>query len=445
MNIKFIQEKLQIVKKILKKIISLKLRKKIRYIKSGDILFIYYYRLKINSIRKKISQYEKVNVVFILMDLAMWKYEGLYQIMVNHPRFNPVILIAPRINQNEEGMKLDSLKMITHFKQKKYKIIEGYDFENKYWYDVKENIKPNIIFYTQPYFSNVVDEKYSIRNFKNVLFCYIPYFFLIISKRWAYDSLLQNISWKLFYPTNFHIKTAKYFAKNKGRNVCITGYPIADEIIDLNRKILNPWENKNRNIKRIIWAPHHSITEEGYLKFSNFLNIYQTMFDLADKYKNQIHIAFKPHPILLSKLYNHSSWGKEKADSYYKKWKETSNGQLETGEYVDLMLTSDAMIHDSVSFTVEYLYTKKPVFYLTKNNHSENLCDFGKLAFDQHYKGSNNEEIENFIVEVVLGNNDFRLEARKKFFNNYLLPPNDKLVAENILNEILSGLKWNNG
>ena len=118
MNIKFIQEKLQIVKKILKKIISLKLRKKIRYIKSGDILFIYYYRLKINSIRKKISQYEKVNVVFILMDLAMWKYEGLYQIMVNHPRFNPVILIAPRINQNEEGMKLDSLKMITHFKQK---------------------------------------------------------------------------------------------------------------------------------------------------------------------------------------------------------------------------------------------------------------------------------------------------------------------------------------
>ena len=62
------------MKKIFKKIISLKLRKKIKSIKLGDILFIYYYRLKINSIRKKISQYEKINIVFILMDLAMWKY-----------------------------------------------------------------------------------------------------------------------------------------------------------------------------------------------------------------------------------------------------------------------------------------------------------------------------------------------------------------------------------
>ncbi len=433
------------MKEILKKIIPIRLRNKIQSINLGDILFIYFYRLKINSIRKKISQYEKVKVIFIVMDVAMWKYEGLYQLMVNHPRFDPVILIAPRINQNEEGLKLDSLKMIVYFKQKNYKIVEGYDFEKKCWYDVKENIRPNIVFYTQPYNSSAVDEKYSIRNFKNVLFCYIPYYFLIISRKWAYDSLLQNIAWKLFYPTNFHIETAKSLAKNKGVNVCVTGYPIADEILDLKRDISNPWKNKNPKVKRIIWAPHHSILEEGSLKFSNFLNNYQTMFDLAEKYKDQIHIAFKPHPFLLSNLYNHTNWGKEKADFYYEKWQKISNGQLETGGYVDLMLTSDAMIHDSVSFTVEYLYTKKPVFYLTKKNHTENLCNFGKIAFDQHYKGSNNEEIESFILDVVLGDNDVRLEARKMFFNDYLLPPNDRLVAENVFNEILADLKWNNG
>jgi len=433
------------LKKLLKKIIPLKLRRKIRSIKLGDILFIYYYRLKIKSIIKKTSRYEKVNVVFVLMDLAMWKYEGLYKIMLNHPRFNPVILIAPRINQAEEGMKIDSLKMIRHFKQKNYKIIEGYDFENKSWYNLKDNTNPNIIFYTQPYFQDVIDDQYSIRNFQDVLFCYIPYFFPIISKKWAYDSLLQNISWKLFYPTNFHIRTAKYFAKNKGKNVYVTGYPIADEITDLEREVSNPWKNKSQKVKSIIWAPHHSITESGYLKFSNFLDIYQSMFDLAFKYKNQIQIAFKPHPLLLSKLYNHTNWGKNKADTYYKKWEELSNGQIETGEYIDLMLTSNAMIHDSVSFTVEYLYTQKPVLYLTKDNHSETLCDFGKLAFDQHYKGRSIEEIENFITEVVLGNNDFKLESRKTFFNNYLLPPNNKLVSENVFDELLNGLKWNNG
>ena len=433
------------MKKILKKIISLKLRKKIRSIKLGDILFICYYRLKINSIRNKISQFEKVKVVFIAMDVAMWKYDGLYQIMKKHPRFDPVILIAPRINQNEEGMKIDSLKMIDHFKTNQYRIIEGYDFEKKYWYDLKEIINPNIIFYTQPYNIIAVDEKYSIRHFKNVLFCYIPYFFLMISKRWAYDSLLQNVAWKLFYPTISHSKTAKYFSKNKGVNVCVTGYPIADEILDVNRLIVNPWKKTNRKIKRIIWAPHHSILENNSLRLSSFLNTHQIFLDLAEKYNSQIQIAFKPHPVLLTNLYNHPLWGKNKADAYYKKWQNKPNGQLETGKYIDLMLTSDAMIHDSNSFTVEYLYTKKPVLYLTKNHHSESLCDFGKLAFSHHYKGFSESEIESFILNVVLCEIDSKFDNRQNFFNDYLLPPNNTLVAENILNEIVHGLNLNDG
>ena len=86
-----------------------------------------------------------------------------------------------------------------------------------------------------------------------------------------------NIAWKLFYPTKNHIKTAKYLAKNKGVNIFITGYPIADEILDTNRAIVNPWHNQSLKIKRIIWAPHHSITEGRGLNISHFLNIHQTM------------------------------------------------------------------------------------------------------------------------------------------------------------------------
>ena len=165
--------------------------------------------------------------------------------------------------------------------------------------------------------------------------------------------------------------------------------------------------------------------------------------DLAEKYNNQIQIAFKPHPILLSNLYKHPLWGKLKADTYYEKWENLTNGQLETGKYIDLMLTSDAMIHDSNSFTVEYLYTKKPVMYLTENDHSENLCDFGKLAFNQHYKGLSENEIEGFVLNVILDNKDFKFDKRQIFFNDYLLPPNNNLVAKNIFNEILQGLSLN--
>ena len=47
-------------------------------------------------------------------------------------------------------------------------------------------------------------------------------------------------------------------------------------------------------------------------------------------------------------------------------WESLSNAQLETGKYVDLFMTSDAMIHDCGSFTIEYHYTLKPVMYLVK-------------------------------------------------------------------------------
>ena len=90
----------------LKKITSKRLRNKLQSIKLKDIFFIYGYRLKINTIINNISKFEKVKVVFIAMDIAMWKYDGLYQLMENHPRFDPVILIAPRINQNEHRRKI---------------------------------------------------------------------------------------------------------------------------------------------------------------------------------------------------------------------------------------------------------------------------------------------------------------------------------------------------
>ena len=375
------------------------------------------------------------------MDLSMWKYDGLFKIMLNDKRFNPLILVAPRINQDEEDIKRDSLKMISHFKMKNYSLIEGYNVQTKKWLDLSQFIIPDIVFYTQPFNKVAVHRNYSLWNFRNSLFCYVPYFFPIIAHKWAYDSLLQNSAWKLFYPTITHITTAKYYAKNKGLNVFITGYPIADEILDSTRFLSDPWTNKQKQVKRIIWAPHHSIKSDNSLRLSSFLVNYEIMLDLAKKYINKIHIAFKPHPILLTNLYKHPDWGRERADNYYQIWQQLYNGQLETGEYVDLMLTSDAMIHDSISFTVEYLYTKKPVFYITNGNHTENLCEFGKLAFNQHYKGYAKFEIENFINNVVLSNNDFMQDSRSVFFSNHLSQRENQSVAKNIFNEIVKGLK----
>ena len=109
---------------------------------------------------------------------------------------------------------------------------------------------------------------------------------------------------------------------------------------------------------------------------------------------------------------------------------------LEEGEYVDLFIGSDAMIHDSGGFTTEYLYQRKPVMYLLKNNPQEVFNDFGIMSFEQHYHGRTREDIEHFIEDVVLAGNDPMKESRERFFEQYLGPYNGALPSENIMKTI---------
>ena len=72
------------------------------------------------------------------------------------------------------------------------------------------------------------------------------------------------------------------------------------------------------------------------------------MVELAKKYQDSIQFAFKPHPVLKFRLIN--IWGEQKTEEYYKLWETMPNTQLETGDYIDLFLTSDALGFLSVPF-----------------------------------------------------------------------------------------------
>ena len=60
-----------------------------------------------------------------------------------------------------------------------------------------------------------------------------------------------------------------------------------------------------------------------------------------------------------------------------------SNGMLCESDYIDLFLTSDAMIHDSGSFLIEYIYVNKPVQRIISNFEARNdFNSIGKKCFD---------------------------------------------------------------
>ena len=391
-----------------------------------------YQRIYIAYLRHK-----KINVVFFASSLSQWRYQKLYNRLSQNPKFNVFIVICPCCTVSETQQKND-IKLLTNYfdvNNINYTIGES----NGELQNIKKEISPDILFYPQPY-GGYYPDLISYKNFWYKLICYYPYAFWTAKDDWSYNLFFHNIAWKLFYPTDLHMKDAQLYSYRKGHNMEIVGYPTADDFMKKSYKDI--WIPQHNHKKRLIWAPHFTISSGGLVKQSNFLWMADLMLSLACQYSDRIQFVFKPHPRLFSELSNHIDWGEERAKEYFNLWETMENTQVETGEFVDIFMTSDAMIHDCGSFAVEYHYSENPVMYIAQN-FEEQLAeknDFGRIAMNLHYVGKTKQDIIDFIENVVLNGDDPMKSQRQQFKKDYLLPPNGKTVAENTMDVLLREL-----
>lgn len=383
---------------------------------------------------KNLSKKEHITIAFVTMNVAMWKYQALYDLLKKNPRFKLYIVISPSIKFSQEAMVRDAQAMRNYFDKMSMELID-WDVENgKDPVDIKKTINPDILFYTQPGMK-VFTPLHSCQNFSDKLICYTPYGFYFHNTSHMYDRPFYNSAWKLYYYTDVQKRLAKKYSRSNARNVVVCGHPEYERYI--NGPFEDVWKIKDRNIKRIIWAPHFTITHSllnGFQQRSTFLELSDIMLDIARKYQGKIQIAFKPHPRLLTELYNHPEWGKAKTDMYYKKWEELPNGQLETGDFISLFHYSDALIHDSSSFVLDYMYFDKPEMFLTDDIQSyiNEADELGQIVYKTIYHGKKEKEITDFIDDVVIAGNDVTLQKRKQIVKENMLPPNGKTSAENM-------------
>lgn len=396
------------------------------------------YQRNLPKLRDNIFSKEKIKVVFFPINLGMWKNDYLFRLMMEHPRFDPYIVSFFVPVDSREFQLVNQREMADVFKEKGFPYFDMYDSTNDKWFDVK-TFKPDIIFYTQAV--DVAYPQYKIKAlWKNCLFYYIPYCLGMENQRRGYNTLLDNICEKFFAPSEFHMQEYSSFFLNKGKNLVFTGYPSFDYLTKPEHRPNYRWKCTDER-KKIIWAPHHSITSKDILSYSNFLSIADDMVELAKKYRDNIQFVFKPHPRLKPKLELLDSWGVERTEKYYNQWSMMSNTSFEDGSYFELFLTSDAMIHDCSTFMAEYLLTEKPVAFMLKENAGLNLNKYAQQCYRQHYVLHSMEEIEDFINNVVLNENDVMRKDRVEFVHNKLLPKGDNSVAQNIFNQIVKELR----
>lgn len=375
---------------------------------------------RVNIIRKK----ETIKVLFVLSDLSTWKTEFLFQAMVSHPRFSPLIGIStsPQIPEGKD-------QLLTYAEKKGYNYID-LDYSK----DSIKDINPDLITYHKPY--NSYSEGHLFKNNLNFVLWGMEYCFNITKHAVHQIHIMYDYCWQFYVENEEVAQLKKSILGYRADNIKVTGVPMQDILCLPKEEFSDPWKD-NTGKKRIIYAPHHSIkgTNGEGIEFATFLDFGEYILHLAEKYKDSITVAFKPHPHLYNKLI--VIWGKERTDEYYNSWKNLENAQFENGEYVGLFKYSDAIIHDSASFILEYLYMDRPAMYLvSKSNSINDMYDFVQKGFYCYEHGKSVDDIEKFIRCVIEGV-DIMENKRKEYIRQYLLPPGGKTASENIINSIL--------
>ena len=382
------------------------------------------------KIFEKFKNGEKLKVCLMVSRPGMWNFDYLYQILKNDERFEPLIVVMPDPFQGHAVMCRYVEETLADLRSKGYEPISGYDFEVNKILNLRKVINPDVILYADFWKPHFCDEFY-VTNFLDKVTLLYEYGYSAMQDEKTCNWELNNLVDLYFRPTNVHKEMAQDLMENKGENVVVTGSPKLDPIFDSEYKPQDVWKSQEKPKKRIIWAPHHSRVMPSDMYCCNaFWEIYNYMLEVAQIYKDKVQIAFRPHPMLKEKITK--AWGEYIADEYFSKWEKLENTQVSSGDFIDLFMTSDAMIMDSCSFLAEYTATNKPLFYTRTKTSRLNLNKFGEELFENVYDTKDNlkEDIIDFIENIVLNDNDYKKEQRTQLFKNILKKSMVKLLQK---------------
>ena len=391
---------------------------------------------RIAFLKNKKNNGSKIKVAFLFMYATDCQNLSIFDKMLeDNSIFDPYFIINPDVLRSKDNFDYN-YKRSKNELIKKYgsdRVLDGYDYNNDTFIDFTSNF--DIATTNNPY-DNMAHDFFKISYWakKSIPIFYISYFYMgrcFVSIDNLKSEAFSYI-WKIFVENNYVKKLAQEYEIIKGKNIVVAGSPKMDKLASI--------VPKNKSRKMIIIAPHHAI-DNNEKSVGGFLQYCDILLQLPEKYKD-IDFIFRPHPLLFENL-RKKYWGKEKSDKYLNELLSKDNVTYSTeGEYMEMFSNSDALIHDCGSFCAEYLYTGKPCAYLYKQglNPDAIWTDFGKKCIDSHYLIKEPNEIEKFIDDVVINENDYLKDTRNEFVEN-VITVNYPTCSDYIMNKLIEVFK----
>lgn len=390
-----------------------------------------YIEKNVKKVQKKLAKKalsEKIKVVFVIYDETKWKCQSLYDLFNESPNFCASVLVTKNCSKkgNFNYQSIEDIKRVYNFfKNKNLNVEYAYNLESDCFIPL-ENFKPDIIIYQHPWYIETSQGPVKCSRF--ALTHYVPYY-------------LPNTTLPQDYYLRFHGYVHKYYVlnqslierysklmSNKGKNLVAAGSPQLDYFY-LNKE-------KKDERKYLIFAPHWSVNHKNTIAYSTFLWSGRLILEFAKKHP-ELNWIFKPHPLLKSALITNKYWSEKEVDDYYNEWDKIGL-KYESGDYFDLFQKSYAMITDCGSFLGEFFMTKMPVIRMVSPDAVE-CYDFIEKIISLYYNAHNEEELKNYLQDIIINKNDPKKQQRLEMYRALGLENN--FCAKNIIDDIKKELK----
>ncbi|MBX3094064.1 MAG: hypothetical protein KF680_05915 [Cryobacterium sp.] len=326
-------------------------------------------------IRLRSASGERVRVGFFVLYDSAFPALPLARLLQEDPLFEPVIVLIPDVLRGRDNMFEQLNKSRESLRHLGIPVVSGIDEDSGSFNDVSETL--DFVCISNPY-DEITHEFFTMTYLlaKSVLPFYVSYTFGIV--KFGRKTLSRDLFagfWRVFAETPETAREYHKFSPAPRQAVEISGYVKMDELASFDRA-----EQVRRSV---IIAPHHTVRAwEGGLQVSSFLSYADALLDLPRRYP-EIDFIFRPHPLLFVHLKEADLWGPVKSAEYLAAMDAHPNARVDTtGRYLGTFAQSSALIHDSVSFAAEYLYTGNPALFLsTPETHpAEQFNELGALA-----------------------------------------------------------------
>lgn len=369
----------------------------------------------------------KIRVCFIVNDPNVWnKQQRIYQTMLGHPDFEPMILCVPDLFIEADNAAWD------FFHRQGTPAVNAK--ENAGWFNLKA-WKPDYVFYAQPY-NNYLPRCYRSfvisRYAKVCILIYgvpLTWNFLETSSRsfhrdvyLRYAAVPEEID---YYKNMFPDLSCKGLQETKH-----LGFPAFQALME-QEGISSPSFAFSHNAFRAIWTPRWNTDEN--LGGSNFFRYKDVLFTFA-KYHPDMDFLFRPHPMALDHFLTTGEMTLEEVNVFRETCRQMPNVSLDTQKgYATSFWDSSVLISDLSSVIAEYFITGKPIIYCKTQNPKQRYLDYFNSILTCCYVVNSDAELLTTLDMLKNGQDPLRNQRQQmitKLFGDTLLSSSQRIVAD---------------